>query len=43
MERRIGPFLVGSVYDLTASYAPGLAVICVACLAAVAAGRRLPA
>ncbi|MFC6990026.1 hypothetical protein ACFQJD_17380 [Haloplanus sp. GCM10025708] len=38
----LGPFLVGTLYDLTASYVPGLAVICVACLAAVVAGRRLP-
>lgn len=37
-----GPFLVGVLYDLTGSYVPGLAVVCVACGAAIAAGRRLP-
>ena len=38
-----GPFLVGVLYDLTGSYVPGFAVVCVACGAAIAAGRRLPA
>lgn len=37
-----GPFLVGALYDLTGSYAPGLAAVCVACGAAIVAGRRLP-
>lgn len=38
-----GPFLVGALFDLTGSYAPGLAVICLACLVTVVAGRRIPA
>ncbi len=38
----LGPFLVGSLYDLTGTYAAGLGVICVGCLLAVLAGRRLP-
>jgi cyanate permease len=39
----LGPFLVGALFDLTGSYAPGLAVIGLACLGAVVAGRRIPA
>jgi len=39
----LGPVLVGGLYDLTGSYAPGLAVIAVACIGSVIAGRRLPA
>jgi nitrate/nitrite transporter NarK len=39
----LGPFLVGSLFDLTGSYAPGLAVVAGACLVAVVAGRRIPA
>lgn len=38
----LGPFLIGWLYDLSGSYAPGLAVICVCSLGAVVAGRRLP-
>jgi cyanate permease len=38
----LGPFLIGWLFDLTGSYTPGLAVVCLGCLAAVAAGRRLP-
>lgn len=38
----LGPFLVGVLYDLTGTYVAGLALICVGCLAAVGAGRRLP-
>ncbi|MFC7165428.1 CynX/NimT family MFS transporter [Halospeciosus flavus] len=38
----LGPFLVGVLYDLTGTYAAGLGVICVGCLAAVLAGHRLP-
>jgi cyanate permease len=38
----LGPFLIGWLYDLSGSYAPGLAVICACSLAAVVAGRRLP-
>ncbi|MFB6252823.1 MAG: CynX/NimT family MFS transporter [Halobellus sp.] len=38
----LGPFLVGALYDLTGTYAAGLAVICLGCLSAVVAGRRLP-
>jgi cyanate permease len=39
----LGPFLVGALFDLTGSYTPGLAVIAIACLATVVAGRRIPA
>ena len=39
----LGPFLVGSLFDLTGSYAPGLAVVAGACLVAVVAGQRIPA
>jgi len=39
----LGPFLVGALFDLTGSYAPGLAVVGLACLAVVVAGRRIPA
>ncbi|MEF8843354.1 MAG: MFS transporter [Haloarculaceae archaeon] len=39
----LGPFLVGALFDLTGSYAPGLAVVGLACLGAVVAGRRIPA
>ncbi len=38
----LGPFLIGWLYDLSGSYAPGLAVICACSLGAVVAGRRLP-
>lgn len=38
----LGPFLVGFLFDHTGSYAPGFAVICLACGATVAAGQRLP-
>ncbi|MFB6121201.1 MAG: CynX/NimT family MFS transporter [Halobacteriaceae archaeon] len=38
----LGPFLVGGLFDLTGSYAPGLAVISAGCVAAIVAGRRLP-
>jgi len=38
----LGPFLVGSLFGLTGSYTPGLAVLAVGCLAAVVAGWRLP-
>jgi cyanate permease len=36
-----GPFLVGTLYDLTGSFAPGLAVLSVGGLAAVLAGAAL--
>jgi cyanate permease len=39
----LGPFLVGALFDVTGSYAPGLAVIGLGCLAAVVAGWRIPA
>ncbi|QLC34642.1 MFS transporter [Halarchaeum sp. CBA1220] len=39
----LGPFLIGALYDLTGTYAAGLAVIALACALAVEAGRRLPA
>ena len=39
----LGPFLVGALFDLTGSYAPGLGIIGLACLVAVLAGRRIPA
>ncbi|GGL25668.1 MFS transporter [Halarchaeum grantii] len=39
----LGPFLIGALYDLTGTYATGLAVIALACALAVEAGRRLPA
>ncbi|MFB6151269.1 MAG: CynX/NimT family MFS transporter [Haloarculaceae archaeon] len=38
----LGPFLIGSLYDLTGSYVPGLAVVGLGCASAVVAGRRLP-
>jgi cyanate permease len=38
----LGPFLIGSLFGLSGSYAPGLAVLAVGCLAAVVAGWRLP-
>jgi cyanate permease len=38
-----GPFLVGALFDLTGSYAPGLAVVGLACAVAVVAGWRIPA
>jgi cyanate permease len=38
----LGPFLVGSLFDLSGSYAPGLGLLAVGCLAAVVAGWRLP-
>jgi cyanate permease len=38
----LGPFLIGALYDLTGTYAAGLAVVCLGCLSAVIAGRRLP-
>jgi cyanate permease len=37
-----GPFLVGALFDLSGSYAPGLGLLAVGCLAAVVAGWRLP-
>jgi len=37
-----GPFLVGGLRDLTGSFAPGLALLAVGCVAMVAAGIRLP-
>lgn len=39
----LGPFLVGSLHDLTGTYAAGLAVVALCCLGAVVAGWRLPA
>ena len=38
----LGPFLIGGLYDLSGSYAPGLAVISLCSVGAVVAGRRLP-
>lgn len=38
-----GPFLVGALFDITGSYAPGLAVVGLACAVAVVAGWRIPA
>ena len=39
----LGPFLVGALFDVTGSYAPGLGVVGLACLVAVVAGWRIPA
>ncbi|GAD53142.1 nitrate/nitrite transporter [Halarchaeum acidiphilum MH1-52-1] len=38
----LGPFLIGSLHDLTGTYAAGLVALCLGCLAAIEAGRRLP-